>query len=134
GDEFVILTARNTKSEEARLLAETILAMFGLKMNAANDPTAVGVSIGIAVFPRDGDSDESIMHAADLALYRAKMGGRGILSFYDPLMDQEARERRQLETDLRLAINRNELLLNYQPVLSVECGQVVGYEALVRWQ
>jgi EAL domain-containing protein (putative c-di-GMP-specific phosphodiesterase class I) len=49
-------------------------------------------------------------------------------------MDQEARERRQLETDLRLAINRNELVLNYQPVLSVECGQVVGYEALVRWQ
>ncbi|NSY71901.1 EAL domain-containing protein [Agrobacterium tumefaciens] len=134
GDEFVILTARHTKSEEARLLAETILAMFGLKMNAANDPTAVGVSIGIAVFPRDGNSNESILHAADLALYRAKMGGRGILSFYDPLMDQEARERRQLETDLRLAINRNELLLNYQPVLSVECGQVVGYEALVRWQ
>ncbi|WP_421616417.1 bifunctional diguanylate cyclase/phosphodiesterase [Agrobacterium tumefaciens] len=134
GDEFVILTARHTKSEEARLLAETILAMFGLKMNAANDPTAVGVSIGIAVFPRDGNSNESILHAADLALYRAKMGGRGILSFYDPLMDQEARERRQLETDLRLAINRNELVLNYQPVLSVECGQVVGYEALVRWQ
>ncbi len=134
GDEFVILTARHTKSEEARLLAETILAMFGLRMNAANDPTAVGVSIGIAVFPRDGNSNESILHAADLALYRAKMGGRGILSFYDPLMDQEARERRQLETDLRLAINRNELVLNYQPVLSVECGQVVGYEALVRWQ
>ncbi|TGR72685.1 EAL domain-containing protein, partial [Mesorhizobium sp. M2D.F.Ca.ET.223.01.1.1] len=76
----------------------------------------------------------SILHAADLALYRAKMGGRGILAFYDPLMDQEARERRQLETDLRLAINRDELVLNYQPVLSVECGGVVGYEALVRWQ
>lgn len=134
GDEFVILTARHTKAEEARLLAETILAMFALKMNAANDPTAVGVSIGIAVFPRDGKDDESILHAADLALYRAKMGGRGILAFYDPLMDQEARERRQLETDLRLAINRDELVLNYQPVLSVECGEVVGYEALVRWQ
>ncbi|MCA2375582.1 bifunctional diguanylate cyclase/phosphodiesterase [Agrobacterium sp. 22-211-1] len=134
GDEFVILTARHTKADEARLLAETILGMFALKMNVANDPTAVGVSIGIAVFPRDGLNDESIMHAADLALYRAKVGGRGILAFYDPLMDQEARERRQLETDLRLAVNRNELLLNYQPVLSVECGQVVGYEALVRWQ
>lgn len=134
GDEFVILTTRHTRAEEARLLAETILGMFALKMNVANDPTSVGVSIGIAVFPRDGKDDESIMHAADLALYRAKMGGRGILAFYDPVMDQEARERRQLETDLRLAINRNELLLNYQPVLSVECGQVVGYEALVRWQ
>ncbi len=134
GDEFVILTTRHTRADEARLLAETILGMFGLKMNVANDPTAVGVSIGIAVFPRDGRDHESIMHAADLALYRAKMGGRGILAFYDPLMDQEARERRQLETDLRLAINRDELVLNYQPVLSVECGQVVGYEALVRWQ
>jgi len=134
GDEFVILTTRHTKADEARLLAETILGMFALKMNVVNDPTAVGVSIGIAVFPRDGQDHESIMHAADLALYRAKMGGRGILAFYDPLMDQEARERRQLETDLRLAINRDELVLNYQPVLSVECGQVVGYEALVRWQ
>lgn len=134
GDEFVILTSRHTRSDEARLLAETILGTFGVKMNAASDPTAVGVSIGIAIFPRDGQDEESIMHAADLALYRAKVGGRGILAFYDPLMDQEARERRQLETDLRLAINRNELLLNYQPVLSVECGEVVGYEALVRWQ
>ncbi|OAE49802.1 EAL domain-containing protein [Agrobacterium tumefaciens] len=134
GDEFVILTTRQTRAEEARLLAETVLGMFSVKMNVASDPTAVGVSIGIAVFPRDGHDQESIMHAADLALYRAKMGGRGILSFYDPVMDQEARERRQLETDLRLAINRDELVLNYQPVLSVECGQVVGYEALVRWQ
>lgn len=133
GDEFVILTTRNTKAEQAQALAETILTTFGERMNTAGDPAAVGVSIGIAIFPKDGHDLEGLMHAADLALYRAKLGGRGILAFYDPVMDKEARERRQLETDLRLAISRNELILNYQPILSVECGEVVGYEALVRW-
>lgn len=134
GDEFVILTTRDTKAEKAQALAETVLTTFAERMNSAGDPTAVGVSIGIAVFPKDGHDMEGLMHAADLALYRAKLGGRGILAFYDPVMDQEARERRQLETDLRLAVTRNELVLNYQPILSVECGEVVGYEALVRWQ
>ncbi|WP_284778176.1 EAL domain-containing protein [Agrobacterium sp. lyk4-40-TYG-31] len=134
GDEFVILTAFGTTSDEARDLGEQILETFRQEMNSVSDPTAVGITIGIAAFPANGDDSETLMHAADLALYRAKINGRGIIAFYDLAMDQETKERRRLESDLRQAISRNELELLYQPVHSVENGEVAGYEALVRWQ
>ncbi|WP_320197871.1 bifunctional diguanylate cyclase/phosphodiesterase [Agrobacterium sp. rho-13.3] len=134
GDEFVILTAFGTTSDEARTLGEHILSTFRREMDYVSDPTAVGVTIGIATFPANGDDSETLMHAADMALYRAKINGRGIVAFYDAAMDLETRERRRLESDLRQAISRNELELLYQPVHSVENGEVAGYEALVRWQ
>nr|WP_234902319.1 EAL domain-containing protein [Agrobacterium rubi] len=134
GDEFVILTAFGTTAEDARELGEHILATFRQEMNYVSDPTAVGVTIGIAAFPENGKDIETLMHAADLALYRAKINGRGIIAFYDPAMDQETKERRRLESDLRQAISRNELELLYQPVHSVENGEVASYEALVRWR
>ncbi|KQO77583.1 EAL domain-containing protein [Rhizobium sp. Leaf262] len=134
GDEFVILTAFGTTSDEARDLGDRILETFRREMNCISDPTAVGVTIGIAAFPANGEDSETLMHAADLALYRAKINGRGIIAFYDLAMDQETKERRRLESDLRQAISRNELELLYQPVHSVENGAVAGYEALVRWQ
>ncbi len=134
GDEFVILTAFGTTGDEARELGEQILSTFRREMDCVSDPTAVGVTIGIAAFPANGDDNETLMHAADLALYRAKINGRGIIAFYDPAMDQETKERRRLESDLRQAISRNELELLYQPVHSVENGEVASYEALVRWQ
>ena len=134
GDEFLILTAFSTTSEDARDLGEHILSTFRREMDCVSDPTAVGVTIGIAAFPANGDDSETLMHAADMALYRAKMNGRGIVAFYDPAMDQESKERRRLESDLRQAISRNELELLYQPVHSVENGEVASYEALVRWQ
>ncbi|WHA43703.1 bifunctional diguanylate cyclase/phosphodiesterase [Agrobacterium larrymoorei] len=134
GDEFAIMTSYNTTEADVRELAEGILSAFRREMDSVSDPTAVGVTIGIAMFPRDGDDNETLMHAADLALYRAKINGRGVAAFYDPTMDQETRERRRLESDLRQAISRNELELLYQPVHSVETGELAGYEALVRWQ
>ncbi|WP_320194589.1 bifunctional diguanylate cyclase/phosphodiesterase [Agrobacterium rosae] len=134
GDEFLILTAFSTTSEDARDLGEHILSTFRREMDCVSDPTAVGVTIGIATFPANGNDNETLMHAADMALYRAKMNGRGIVAFYDPAMDQETKERRRLESDLRQAISRNELELLYQPVHSVENGEVASYEALVRWQ
>ncbi|WP_183893353.1 EAL domain-containing protein [Rhizobium skierniewicense] len=134
GDEFVILTTFGTTAEDARGLGERILATFRQEMDYVSDPTAVGVTIGIAAFPGNGNDIETLMHAADLALYRAKINGRGIIAFYDPAMDQETKEKRRLESDLRQAISRNELELLYQPVHSVENGEVAGYEALVRWR
>lgn len=134
GDEFAIMTSSGTSRDDAKELGERILSGFRLKMDAVSDPTAVGVTIGIANFPTDGDDNETLMHAADMALYRAKLNGRGVVAFYDPVMDQETRERRRLESDLRQAISRNELELLYQPVHSVETGALAGYEALVRWR
>lgn len=134
GDEFVILTRFGTNGESVRELGEQILSIFRLEMNHVNDPTAVGVTIGAATFPENGRDRETLMHSADLALYRAKVSGRGLIAFYDPAMDKETKERRRLEQDLRQAIGRDELELLYQPVHSVSTGEVASYEALVRWR
>lgn len=134
GDEFMIILNDPGDLEPAGHLATDILAAFRERMDCTVDPTAVGVSIGIAVFPKDGADADMLMRAADLALYRAKVRGRGIMAFYDQAMDQEVRERRQMEADLRQAIERCEIQLVYQPMRSVAGGEVCGYEALVRWQ
>lgn len=97
------------------------------------DPTAVGVSIGVAVYPNDGKDAEAIRHAADIALYRAKTEGRGTVAFYSPEMDREIRERRQMEADLRHAMVRGQISIAYQPLFATADGSCTGYEALVRW-
>ena len=134
GDEFMIILTDPGDLEAAGHLATDILSAFRQKMDCTIDPTAVGVSIGIAAFPKDGEDTDTLMRAADLALYRAKVRGRGVMAFYDRAMDQEIRERRQMEADLRQAIDRNEIQLLYQPMRSVGDGEICGYEALVRWQ
>lgn len=133
GDEFVILQLGSVQPDGARLLSERILETFRNEMNTAMDPTAVGVSIGVALFPQDGHDGEALRHAADIALYRAKSTGRGVAALYDPAMDREVRERRQLETDLRYAIARGQLHVAYQPLVSAADGVCAGYEALLRW-
>lgn len=133
GDEFVVLTAEGVDTEGAGALAARIRATFRERMNISLDPTAVGVSIGIAVFPKDGVDADTLTQAADVALYRAKASGRSMHAFYDLAMDQERRDRRQLESDLRQAICRNELRLLFQPIHSVDEAAILGYEALLRW-
>jgi diguanylate cyclase (GGDEF)-like protein/PAS domain S-box-containing protein len=134
GDEFVILQVGAAQPEGARGLAGRILERFREEMNPAMDPTAVGVSIGVALHPRDAVDAEALHHAADIALYRAKTGGRGAAAFFDERMDIESRQRRQLESDLRHAITRNQLSLVYQPLVSVSDSRISGYEALLRWK
>ena len=133
GDEFIILARRVGGADAYGALAERILAIFRERMDLLADPTAVGVSIGIALSPKDGKDAETLMHSADVALYRAKNSGRGVHAFYDRTMDHEARERRQLENDLRQAIAREEFHLLFQPIQSIADETVVGYEALLRW-
>ena len=92
-----------------------------------------GASIGVAFAPKDGDNREALMVNGDLALYRAKSDGRGIFRFYDPSMDEYARERRKIEAELRTAIEKGELTLLFQPILNVETGTIANCEALLRW-
>jgi len=134
GDEFVVLQRDIASSDAARRLAAHILARFAEEMDSARDPMAVGCSLGVVTYPRDGCDPETLRHNADVALYRAKQGGRGVASFFDETMDRQARDRRSLEHDLRLAVCRGELQLVYQPLVSTEAGDVVGYEALLRWE
>ncbi|MEH3041819.1 MAG: EAL domain-containing protein [Sphingomonas paucimobilis] len=133
GDEFVVLQREIASSDDARRLTARILACFAEEMDSARDPMAVGCSLGVVTFPRDGGDPETLRHNADVALYRAKQDGRGIASFFDATMDRQARDRRSLEHDLRHAVCRNELQLVYQPLVATDDGDIVGYEALLRW-
>lgn len=134
GDEFIILQVGAPQPEGSHCLANRILQIFRTEMNPSVDPTAVGVSVGVAVFPQDGEDVASLHHAADIALYRAKTSGKGTATFFDRDMDIEARQRRQLESDLRHAIARNQFSIAYQPLVSTENENVAGYEALLRWK
>ena len=91
------------------------------------------MSIGVAVYPTDGDDAKSLMTHADAALYRAKAEARGTAMFFEPEMTARLRERYALQEDLRSAIARGELLLHYQPQVKMS-GGAIGFEALVRWQ
>ncbi|MFT4076922.1 MAG: EAL domain-containing protein [Asticcacaulis sp.] len=133
GDEFVIVQMGGAQPEAARHLCERILATFAEEMDTARDPTAVGVSIGVAVGPQDAHDADGLRHCADIALYRAKQAGRGNARFFDLEMDNEVRARRALEHDLRHAILRSQLSIAYQPLVATATGQISGYEALLRW-
>jgi predicted signal transduction protein with EAL and GGDEF domain len=93
----------------------------------------IKLTIGVAVFPTDGADAAMLMGNADAALYRAKAEARGSIRFFEAEMDQRLREQRALQQDLRTAIERNELVLHYQPQALIG-GEVIGFEALVRWQ
>src|SRR3546814_18266317 len=94
---------------------------------------SIGASIGIAFGPSDGASAHNLIRSADLALYRAKDAGRGVVRRYLPEMHREAEERRQLETELRSALKNGELTLAYQPIIASHTQQIEGFEALLRW-
>jgi EAL domain-containing protein (putative c-di-GMP-specific phosphodiesterase class I) len=94
----------------------------------------VTCSIGVAVYPTDGAGATSLIEHADIAMYRAKQLGRANFQFYTPAMNEEALERVRIESALRNALARNEFVLHYQPQVNLVSGQVVGMEALLRWQ
>ncbi|MBB4235335.1 bifunctional diguanylate cyclase/phosphodiesterase [Rhizobium esperanzae] len=133
GDEFAVIQPAGQQPAAAQKLAAAIIDEFAAEMDTARDPTAVGVSLGIALFPRDGRTAEELCNNADTALYRVKHDGRGRACFFDTEMDEAARNRRQIESDLRHAITRNQLHVSYQPILNAQSGEITGYEALMRW-
>ena len=134
GDEFAIIQLAGQQPAAAQKLAADILGEFAAEMDTARDPTAVGVSVGIALYPADGTAAEELCNNADTALYRVKHDGRGKVCFFDAEMDKAARNRRQIESELRHAlIVRNQIHVSYQPILDALSGEIGGYEALMRW-
>ena len=133
GDEFLIIQTGLSDPDDARRLASRILETAAIEMDVKRDPMAVGISIGVSLFPQDASDAETLQRNADTALYRAKNNGGGTAAFFDQEMDEVARERRALEHDLRHAVARDELYLVFQPLVATAFGQVIGYEALLRW-
>lgn len=133
GDEFTVISREAAQPAAAGALAERLLAAGTEAFLINGAQLRVGLSIGVAVFPGDGQDATSLVANADAALYRAKAEGRGGARFFEPHMDARIHERHALQHDLRVAIERNEFQLYYQPQASVT-GEVFGFEALLRWR
>jgi diguanylate cyclase (GGDEF)-like protein len=133
GDEFVVLQTVNEDRDSIDKLARRILETMAQPMVIDGNEFAPSTSIGIAIAPQDGGDGETLLRNADLALYRAKEAGRGTYAFFEESLNQRAQERHQLETDLRLAVERNEFELFYQPLFDLEHNRICSFEALIRW-
>nr|WP_228748293.1 EAL domain-containing protein [Bradyrhizobium sp. BR 10289] len=133
GDEFMILMPEQARREEALTLGERLVEVIGKELEVDDYLSQVGVSVGIAVYPDDGVDAATLLANADSALYRAKREGRGRVCFFESEMDQELRDRRLLQHDLRHALEQNQLLVYFQPQARMD-GEVIGFEALLRWK
>ena len=134
GDEFVIVQSGVAQPEDARQLAERTIASIQQPFLVCGHQITVGVSIGLALMPEDGNDQSTILKNADIALYRAKGVERGTFCFFEANMDACLQLRRQLELDMRAGLARDEFELFYQPLVSLASRQVVGFEALIRWR
>ncbi|HUW26369.1 MAG TPA: EAL domain-containing protein [Gallionella sp.] len=133
GDEF-ILVLPNTDAEGAVHTAKKMLDIIAQPFTLYGQRLTVTASIGIAAFPQDGDNFEQLIQSADAALHRAKQGGRNTFQFFTQQMQEQARNTLQIENELRRALEQNEFLLHYQPQVDAKTAQIIGVEALIRWQ
>ena len=134
GDEFAVLVEDLSDEREAVEVAERIGALFTRPFVLSGIEHFVTVSVGIAIAREAGERPETLIRDADAAMYRAKERGRGRYELFDQGMRARAVERLQLENELRRAIGRDELRVHYQPIVSLDSGAVIAFEALVRWQ
>ncbi|MCO5411531.1 putative bifunctional diguanylate cyclase/phosphodiesterase [Ralstonia mojiangensis] len=133
GDEFVVL-AYVDDPEDAGTLADALLEVVREPFMAGGHELRVSTSIGIAIYPGDGGNQHDLLTNADAAMYHAKGLGRNAYSFFEPSMNADVHQQLQLVQDLRRAVERNELVLHYQPKFNAPNGPIMGVEALVRWQ
>lgn len=134
GDEFAVVVPDLQSTDDVRTLADRLVAAFREAFVLSSQEVFSAASIGIAVSEPDGTSRAELVQRADLALYSAKDAGRNGYAFFDPAMDVDVRRRAMLGQRLQGAADRGELFLRFQPQVSLAARQVVGVEALVRWQ
>ncbi|WP_310226316.1 EAL domain-containing protein [Paenibacillus qinlingensis] len=133
GDEFTILLPVLQQESFILLIVNNIIEAINRPIRIEGHECSVTTSIGISLFPNDGQDAQTLMMNADAAMYRAKESHRNQYEFFTPIMSAQASERLTVELELRKALERNELLLMYQPQLEFKTGRVTGVEALVRW-
>ncbi|QCF25439.1 putative bifunctional diguanylate cyclase/phosphodiesterase [Hydrocarboniclastica marina] len=133
GDEFVILVSGFESLEALSELGATITRSLSAPYDIRSDTVDISTSVGVSVFPEDGDDAETLIKHADTAMYQAKTLGRNNAQFFAPEMNKRAAERRALQGDLRRALSADQLELHYQPQIALDTGLVTGAEALLRW-
>jgi len=133
GDEFAVVIEEVGEKDDPQVLADRLLMLLRMPMRVGGREVVVGVSIGIAI-AEVTDDEETVLRNADTAMYAAKASGKACVRRFDPSMHRDAMEWLELESDLRLAIDRHEFMLEFQPLVRIDTGRVKGFEALVRWQ
>lgn len=134
GDEFLVVLPSMEDSGEARKVAERMVDTFDQPFTIEDKDYLITASIGITLFPEDGDDPHVLLRNADLAMYQAKTQGRNGFRFFTQEINLRLQERLALEGRLRGAVSRNEMRLHYQPIIDLRTNQPVGLEALIRWQ
>ena len=133
GDEFAVVVRDASDPAAVERTAERIIQTLSRPYEVDQHTLYIGASVGLAFGPRDGRTAEMLIRSADLALYRSKDAGGGKYHIYEPQLHVEAEERRRLEVALRVALERGQMHLNYQPVVDAETARLTGFEALLRW-
>ncbi|MES2663667.1 MAG: EAL domain-containing protein [Pseudomonadota bacterium] len=133
GDEFVLLLIDYNQEEDITLIAEKIHATLALPHSFDERELYITTSIGISVYPSDGEDPETLIKNADTAMYHAKEKGRNNYQFFSDAMNVRAVERQFIESGLRIALDKEEFILHYQPKINLETGVITGAEALLRW-
>ena len=133
GDEFVVMQTGIQSPQHAAKMAENMLQALAQPFVISGSEQFIGGSIGMAIYPDDGCSVDELLKRADIAMYSAKDAGRGRLVFFEESMNRELQERTFLEQELRQAISRGQLTVQYQPRVRLLDRHVSGAEALLRW-
>jgi diguanylate cyclase (GGDEF)-like protein len=134
GDEFAIVQSRVTKPEQAVAFVKRILALFEETHQLMGHQVDIGASIGIAIAPEHGTTADELLKNADMALYQAKSLGRGTFAIFDSAFNYQKQNRRQLEADLKVALDEHQLELFYQPIRDAKSRRITSCEALMRWR
>ncbi len=134
GDEFAVIIEGIDGPEDAISIADNLTTILEHNVRLDDQETYTSASIGIAVFPEDGKDARTLLKNADTAMFRAKENGRHCFQFYKPEMSVSAMARLDLENNLKSAFENDEYLIHYQPVIDIHKNEIVGVEALLRWQ
>ncbi|MCU7837720.1 MAG: EAL domain-containing protein [gamma proteobacterium symbiont of Taylorina sp.] len=134
GDEFVMLLTGLSTIQECEEVIHRVLDTINNPVEIENHGIHVTASIGITVFPTDNTDLDSLLRHADQAMYQAKAAGKSVFHFYDPVQDQNLQTHRKMLQEFEIALHNQQLVLHYQPKIDLRNGQVIGVEALVRWQ